>query len=46
MDHIALGAVLVTSSAFAVASGKGLLSLVFHLMTRYSLPSVDGGSAS
>jgi hypothetical protein len=45
MDHVALGAVLLSSSALAVASGKGLLSLVLHLMTRYSLPATDGGNS-
>jgi len=45
MDQIALGAILLTSSAVAVASGKGLLSLVLHLMTRYSLPAADAGGS-
>jgi len=31
MDQVALAAVLVTSSALAVASGKGVLSLVLRL---------------
>jgi hypothetical protein len=48
MDHLAIPAVLLTSSALAVASGKGVLSLVLRLMTRYSLPTGDttGSSAS
>jgi hypothetical protein len=46
MDHVALVAVLLTSSAFAVASGKGVLSLVLRLMSRYSLSSPNGSSAS
>ena len=45
MDHVALVAVLLTSSLFAVASGKGLLSLVLRLMTRYGLPAADVGSS-
>src|SRR2546423_1072623 len=44
MDQVALGAVLLTSSALAVASGKSLLSLVLRLMSHYSLPATDVSS--